>query len=57
MVVERPGLTELGGASEQTVSAVRRACEVALQPYIAADGTMRIPVTAAMWRPVKGNGV
>jgi SAM-dependent methyltransferase len=56
MVLERPRLTELGGASEQTVGAMRRACEVALQEYIAADGTIRIPVTATMWRHTKGSG-
>jgi SAM-dependent methyltransferase len=50
LVLERPGLTELGGVSEQTRVAVRGACEAALLPYIAADGTIRIPVTATMWR-------
>jgi SAM-dependent methyltransferase len=56
MVLERPRLTELGGASEQTATALRRACEAALQPYIAADGTIRIPVAATMWRRTKGTG-
>ena len=50
MVLERPALTDLDGASEQTVRAVRSGCEAALRPYIAADGTMRIPVTATLWR-------
>ncbi|MGA7989166.1 MAG: hypothetical protein WCB51_12295 [Candidatus Dormiibacterota bacterium] len=53
MVLERPRLTEIAGASELTVSALRRACEAGLRPYIAADGTMRIPVTATMWRRTK----
>jgi SAM-dependent methyltransferase len=50
MVVERPVATELAGASATLVDAVRAACERGLSPYIAADGTMRIPVTATMLR-------
>jgi hypothetical protein len=50
MVQERPALTELGSVADRTRIAVRDACEVALQPYIAADGTIRIPVTATVWR-------
>ncbi|HUZ70571.1 MAG TPA: hypothetical protein VMU65_12760 [Candidatus Saccharimonadales bacterium] len=50
MVVERPVAAELAGASASTLDAVRGACERALRPWIAADGTMRIPVTATMAR-------
>ena len=50
MVLERPVLTELRSLTEDEDRAVCDACEVALQPYIAADGTMRIPVTATMLR-------
>jgi SAM-dependent methyltransferase len=56
MVLERPWLAEVDGASEPTVSALRRACEARLRPCIAADGTMRIPVTATMWRRTRGIG-
>ena len=56
MVLERPLLSEVDGASEQTVSALRRACEAGLRPCIAADGTMRIPVTATLWRRTRGIG-
>ena len=50
MVLERPVARELAGASTASLDAVRSVCERALQPCIAADGTMRIPVTATMLR-------
>jgi SAM-dependent methyltransferase len=51
MVVERPAVaTELAGTSVSVQRAVRDACERVLQPYSAADGTLRIPVTATMLR-------
>jgi SAM-dependent methyltransferase len=50
MVADRPVAAELGQASEVTVSAVRAACERALQPFTAVDGTMRIPVVATLLR-------
>ncbi len=50
MVLERPIARELADASASLISGVRKACERALQPWIAADGTMRIPVTATMIR-------
>jgi hypothetical protein len=50
MVVERPVAAELGHASDVAVSAVRAACERALQPFTAVDGTMRIPVVATLLR-------
>jgi SAM-dependent methyltransferase len=50
MVLERPALAQLRDAPAATVIAVRDACERSLQRCIAADGTIRIPVTAIMWR-------
>jgi SAM-dependent methyltransferase len=50
MVLERPIVAELAGKSVSLLEAVRGACERALRPCIAADGTMRIPVTATMLR-------
>jgi hypothetical protein len=50
MVLERPLATELAAAPPSLLKAVRDTCERALQPWIAADGTMRIPVTATMIR-------
>ena len=50
MVADRPLAAELGHASDVTVSAVRAACERALQPFTAVDGTMRIPVVATLLR-------
>ena len=55
MVVERPVAAELAGASASMLDAVRGACERALRPCIAADGTMRIPVTATMVRHRAGS--
>jgi hypothetical protein len=50
MVVERPLASELAGVPASLLDAVRGACERALRACIAADGTMRIPVTAMMVR-------
>jgi hypothetical protein len=50
MVLERPLARELAGAPVALLAAVRNACERTLQACIAADGTMRIPVTATMIR-------
>jgi SAM-dependent methyltransferase len=50
MVADRPVAADLGHASEVTVSAVRAACERALHPFTAVDGTMRIPVVATLLR-------
>jgi SAM-dependent methyltransferase len=54
MVVERPVAAELASVPEATVRAVRAACEQGLRPFTAADGTMRIPVLATMWRHTAG---
>jgi len=50
MVLERPVAAELAGAPASLLDAVRGACERDLRSCIAADGTMRIPVTATMLR-------
>jgi SAM-dependent methyltransferase len=50
MVTERPLPAELAGESDLTLSAVRAACERALHPFTAVDGTMRIPVVATLLR-------
>ena len=50
MVVERPVAAELAHESDAALGAVRAACERALQPFTAVDGTMRIPVTAILLR-------
>jgi predicted RNA methylase len=49
MVVERPLAFELARESDETLSAVRASCQRALAPWTAADGTIRIPVRAALW--------
>ena len=49
MVFERPLARELAREPEHVIGAVRDACQHALQPWIAADGTMRIPVRARLW--------
>jgi hypothetical protein len=54
MVLERPVATELARAPATLLDAVRNACERGLSAYIAADGTMRIPVTATMLRYRRG---
>jgi hypothetical protein len=48
MVVERPVAVELAHQPDVALRAVRVACERALQPFTAADGTMRIPVVATL---------
>jgi SAM-dependent methyltransferase len=48
MVAERPVAAELARLSEEAVRAARATCEVALRQFTAADGTMRIPVTATL---------
>jgi hypothetical protein len=50
MVIERPVAAELAHASEATLRAVRTGCELTLRQFTAADGTMRIPVTATLLR-------
>ncbi len=50
MVLERPILRELNPLPGDEVAAVRSACQRALQRWTAADGTMRIPVRATLWR-------
>ena len=50
MVLERPVASEIAAVPEAVRRAVRGACERALQAFIAADGTMRIPVAATMLR-------
>lgn len=49
MVVERPLARELEHQPARVMAAVRLACQRALQPCTAADGTMRIPVRASLW--------
>jgi hypothetical protein len=49
MVVDRPMARELERQPDDVVAAVRDACHRALQQWIAADGTMRIPVRARLW--------
>ncbi len=53
MVTERPVAAELIGQSADTLQAARRACELALRPWIAADETIRFPVRATLWRLVR----
>jgi hypothetical protein len=50
MVVSRPVASELGEQPEDVLSAARNACQRALEPCTAADGTMRIPVRATLYR-------
>ena len=54
MVVERPLVRELEHQPERVVAAVRVACQRALLPWTAADGTMRIPVPASLWCSRRG---
>jgi hypothetical protein len=51
MVVERPIAAELSEVSETVRQAVRAGCERNLEQFTAADGTIRIPVTAILLRP------
>ena len=50
MVTTRPVATELAGHPDEVLIAVRTACQRALEPCTAADGTMRIPVRATLHR-------
>jgi len=50
MVAERPLAAELAGNPTDLTRGIRDACEQRLRSRIAADGTMRIPVTATLWR-------
>jgi hypothetical protein len=49
MVVDRTIGVELIGASDAALSALRAACRESLDPWTAADETMRIPVRATLW--------
>ncbi|HEY6468432.1 MAG TPA: hypothetical protein VI434_01565 [Candidatus Dormibacteraeota bacterium] len=55
MVLGRPLAQELESMPASLLDEVRGACERALGSCIAADGTMRIPVTASMVRHRAGN--
>ena len=55
-VVERPVAGELAHQSDEALRAVRAACQRALEPCTAADGTMRIPVRATLWCFTRGAG-
>jgi SAM-dependent methyltransferase len=48
MVTERPLAVELAQQPSDAVQALRAACQRALEPCTAADGTMRIPVRATL---------
>ncbi len=54
MVLERPVVRELEHQPERIGAAVRFACQRALLPWTAADGTMRIPVLASLWCSLRG---
>ena len=49
LVAERPIAQELRGHADEALHAVRDACARALQPWTAADATIRIPVRATLW--------
>jgi SAM-dependent methyltransferase len=49
MVTERPLAGEVAHQLDDAVHAVRAACQRALEPWTAADGTMRIPVHATLY--------
>lgn len=55
MVLERPIAEELAPESGDVIASVRAACQRELEPCTAADGTMRIPVQATLYRRVPGN--
>jgi hypothetical protein len=57
MVVERPLVRELVDQPERALAEVRDACQRALLPWTAADGTMRIPVLASLWCSRRGGAV
>jgi hypothetical protein len=48
LVTERPLGGELLGVDPHAIAAVRANVAAALQPYTAADGTMRVPVSALL---------
>jgi hypothetical protein len=50
MVVSRPLAAELAEQPDEVLTAVRSACQRVLEPCTAADGTMRIPVRATLYR-------
>ena len=50
MVGSRPVAAELAEQPDKVLTAVRSACQRALEPCTAADGTMRIPVRATLYR-------
>lgn len=50
MVVSRPVAAELAEETDEVLTAVRTVCQRALEPCTAADGTMRIPVRATVYR-------
>lgn len=52
MVTERPTAAELAHQPDDAMHALREACQRALEPCTAADGTMRIPVHASLYRSV-----
>ena len=56
MVVDRPLVGELEHQPDGVMAAVRDACQRALLPWTAADGTMRIPVRARLWCSGPGGG-
>jgi SAM-dependent methyltransferase len=49
MVTERPVALELAHQNDDALRAVQAACQRALAPCTAADGTMRIPVHATLY--------
>jgi len=49
MVLERSIRPELDHIPDDVLAAVRGACQLALQPWTAADGTLRVPVRAFLW--------
>jgi SAM-dependent methyltransferase len=49
MVGDRPIGADLTGQSDAALSALRAACHESLEPWTAADETMRIPVRATLW--------
>jgi SAM-dependent methyltransferase len=51
MVTERPLALELAHQGDDALRAVQAACQRALAPCTAADGTMRIPVHATLYSP------
>jgi SAM-dependent methyltransferase len=52
LVTERPVAIELADQTDDALHALRAACQRALEPCTAADGTLRIPVHATLYRSV-----